>query len=87
MTCLSTGYTSYLWLGKENIVRIIVDASRCIAAGQCVLKAPTVFDQDQDEGTVILLTERPAPEHREDARVAARVCPAQAITIVEDELA
>ena len=66
-------------------MKIIVDASRCIAAGQCVLKAPTVFDQDQDEGTVILLTEIPARENQEDARLAARVCPAQAITIVEDD--
>jgi ferredoxin len=66
-------------------VRITVDPSRCIAAGQCVLKAPKVFDQDEEEGTVMLLTETPAPADEENARVAARVCPSEAITIHETE--
>lgn len=66
-------------------MRITVDPSRCIAAGQCVLKAPKVFDQDAEQGTVVLLSEKPAPEDEDNARLAARVCPSEAITIHEND--
>jgi ferredoxin len=65
-------------------MRIEINRSRCIAAGQCVLKAPLVFDQDEQDGIVILRTDSPAPELRDSARLAARVCPSEAITIHED---
>lgn len=65
-------------------MRIEVNRSRCIAAGQCVLKAPQVFDQDEEDGVVILRTDNPAPEVESAARLAARVCPSEAITIHED---
>ncbi|MFF0087030.1 ferredoxin [Streptomyces canus] len=32
-------------------MRIDVDADRCVGAGQCVMAAPKVFDQN-DDGTV-----------------------------------
>ena len=41
-------------------MRVIADKSRCIAAGQCVMQSPKVFDQDQDDGMVIVLHEHPA---------------------------
>lgn len=65
-------------------MRIEINRSKCIAAGQCVLKAPQVFDQDEQDGIVILRTDQPAPELRESARLDARVCPSEAITIRED---
>jgi ferredoxin len=65
-------------------MRIEINRSKCIAAGQCVLKAPQVFDQDEQDGIVILRTNNPPPELRETARLAARVCPSEAITIHED---
>jgi ferredoxin len=43
-----------------------------------------VFDQDEQDGIVILRTDSPAPELRDSARLAARVCPSEAITIHED---
>ncbi len=48
-------------------MRISVDTDRCVGAGQCVLSAPDVFDQD-DMGIVLVLAE-PADE---PAREAAR---------------
>jgi ferredoxin len=66
------------------MMRITVNRSRCIAAGQCVLKSPHVFDQDEQDGTVIVLAENPAPEFRDSARLAARVCPSEAITVHEE---
>jgi ferredoxin len=65
-------------------MKLVVDKSRCIGAGQCVLKAPRVFDQQEDDGMVILLAESPSAEDQDAARLAARVCPAEAITVVED---
>ena len=65
-------------------MRVIADKSCCIAAGQCVTQAPKVFDQDENDGMVIVLQEHPAPEDQESARIAARVCPASVITIQED---
>ena len=59
-----------------------VDEDLCIGAGQCVLVAPAIFDQD-DRGLVILLDPTPPPVLHEAARKAARLCPARAITIEE----
>jgi ferredoxin len=61
-------------------MRISVDVDRCIGGGQCVLSAPELFDQSDDDGTVILLRQ-PGPGEEEDAQQAARVCPARAIAL------
>ncbi|MBP0495886.1 ferredoxin [Pararoseomonas indoligenes] len=62
-------------------MRVTIDKSRCIAAGQCVLNAPFVFDQGEEDGIVILLKEDPPPEQEEHTRRAARLCPAEAIKL------
>lgn len=63
-------------------MRISVDTDRCVGAGQCVLSAPDVFDQD-DMGIVLVLAE-PADEPAwEAARQAGVICPSQAITVSE----
>jgi ferredoxin len=43
-----------------------------------------VFDQDEQDGIVVLLTENPAPEFEAAARLAARVCPSEAITVHDE---
>jgi ferredoxin len=60
-----------------------VDEDLCIGAGQCVLAAPRIFDQDE-QGLVVLLDSTPPPELHDAARKAAKLCPARAITIVEE---
>jgi ferredoxin len=64
-------------------MRVHADRDSCIGSGQCVLNAPDVFDQDEDEGLVSLKTETPAPELASDVRRAAALCPAVAITLTE----
>jgi len=63
--------------------KVVVDEDLCIGAGQCVLIAPRIFDQD-DRGLVILLDATPPPALHEAARKAAKLCPAKAITIEEE---
>jgi ferredoxin len=65
-------------------MRIAVDPDKCCAAGQCVLAAPELFDQRDEDGIVILLTPGPAPEQHAVAREAAQICPAAAIFIEEN---
>ncbi|MDV5143855.1 ferredoxin [Streptomyces sp. SBC-4] len=60
---------------------IRVDRDRCLGAGMCALTAPQVFDQDEDEGLVVLLDARPPQDRHAAVRVAAGVCPASAITL------
>ena len=62
--------------------KVRVDVDKCIGAGQCVLRAPRIFDQ-RDDGIVILLDAAPPPELRAAAHKAADLCPSQAITIEE----
>lgn len=63
-------------------MRVIVDVEKCCGAGQCVLLAPKVFDQ-QDDGIVLLLDAAPPRELHASVREAANVCPASAITVDE----
>ncbi|MGW3118236.1 ferredoxin [Streptomyces sp. NPDC001107] len=62
-----------------------IDRERCIGAGMCALTAPEVFDQDPDDGRVLLLHTEPTTAHRAAARMAAGVCPSGAITLHEPE--
>jgi ferredoxin len=62
-------------------MRVEVDSDRCIGSGQCVVLAPEVFDQDEDDGTVVVLVEEIAPDHDGDVREAAASCPARVIRI------
>jgi ferredoxin len=63
-------------------MQIKVDVDRCISGGQCVMSAPDLFDQD-DDGIVVLLGQAGPGQQQEEAREAARLCPASAIEIDE----
>jgi ferredoxin len=64
-------------------MKVTVDLEKCIASGQCVLNAPDVFDQRDEDGVVILLNPSPPADAEADVRQAAVLCPALAI-LVED---
>ncbi|TWV53857.1 ferredoxin [Streptomyces misionensis] len=63
-------------------MRIEVDEDLCCGAGSCVLAAPTVFDQNDDDGTVLLLDPAPGAELGAAVREAAARCPTAAIRVV-----
>ena len=64
-------------------MRIELDEPKCVAAGQCAMTAPAVFDQRDEDGVAVVLDETPAPEHYDEVREAAAVCPAAAILLIE----
>lgn len=64
-------------------MRISLDQDSCVSSGQCVFAAPEVFDQRDEDGVAVLMTEAPETASHEAVREAARVCPALAITVVE----
>jgi len=64
-------------------MKITVDQDRCCGAGTCVLLAPDVFDQREEDGIVFLLDEAPGNELHDVVREAASVCPGAAITVNE----
>jgi ferredoxin len=62
-------------------VKVMVDKEKCVGAGQCVLAADDVFDQNDDDGLVALLNANPPSDRLADVRHAAAVCPASAIAV------
>jgi ferredoxin len=65
-------------------VKILVEEDKCCSGGQCVLAAPDVFDQRDSDGVVVVLDAHPGPEQREAVEEAVQICPAAAITLLED---
>jgi ferredoxin len=64
-------------------MRVEVDVEKCVASGQCVVIAPEVFDQQDDDGKVILLKDSPGPEYHDAVREAALICLAAVLTLTE----
>jgi ferredoxin len=66
-------------------VKVEIEPDKCIASGQCVLIAESVFDQNEDDGIVQLhshaMSEEVADADVEAVRSAARICPARAIHV------
>lgn len=62
--------------------RVSVAADRCVGAGQCVLTAPAVFDQDAD-GISRVLKPDVASAEADAVREAEFLCPGQAIAVTQ----
>ncbi|WP_030236125.1 ferredoxin [Streptomyces sp. NRRL S-350] len=60
-----------------------IDQEKCCGAGHCVLAAPEVFDQRDEDGIVVLLDAEPPAGSHQAVRDAAAVCPAAAILLEE----
>jgi ferredoxin len=68
---------------KSMLMKVTVDQSICASSGNCVMNAPEVFDQRDEDGVVVLIDEEPSAEQNEGVRQAAAACPAQAIYLEE----
>src|SRR5512139_3162681 len=65
-------------------VRVSLDRSVCIGAGQCVTRCSAVFDQSDDDGLGVVVAPVPDPRWLDAVRDAARFCPTRAIRLVEE---
>ncbi|HEY0451674.1 ferredoxin [Actinophytocola sp.] len=65
-------------------MRVVTDTARCVGAGQCVLTEPAVFDQSEDDGTVVVLVEHVEGEQLAAVEEAVDMCPSQAISLEAD---
>ena len=64
-------------------MKIAVDRERCVGSGQCLLRLPDVFGQDDDEGLVVLLEQHGAGHDADAVNEVAYGCPSQAIAVDE----
>jgi ferredoxin len=63
-------------------VKVHADRDVCIQAGNCVMAADSLFDQD-DDGIVVVLVDDIPDDEQDRAREAVKLCPSQALTIVD----
>jgi ferredoxin len=63
--------------------RVEVDYDKCESNALCMAAAPEVFEV-RDDDFLYVLDEHPPEALREKCLEAARVCPKQAITIVDE---
>ncbi len=61
-------------------MHVTTDHDRCVGSGQCAMQSPEVFDQD-DDGLVVVLQERPGAELLEEVHRAVELCPSQSIHV------
>lgn len=73
-------------------MKVTTDRDVCIQAGNCVMVAGAVFDQD-DDGIVVVLadadggavqTAEVPDADADNVREAVKICPSQALRLVED---
>jgi ferredoxin len=61
-------------------MRINLDKDKCCGLGMCEAEAPELFEV-QDDGSLIVLNDRPTPEQFDVARAACSACPAGALAL------
>ncbi|OPG12734.1 ferredoxin [Microbispora sp. GKU 823] len=64
-------------------MKIKADTGRCIGAGMCVLTLPQVFDQSEDDGTVVVLDAEPSSDLAPAVNRAVQLCPSGALSVEE----
>jgi ferredoxin len=63
-------------------VKVEADRDLCISAGNCVMSAGALFDQDDDGIVEVLVDEVPEGEEAH-ARDAVKLCPAEALRLID----
>jgi len=70
-------------IGKENPMKVVIDQQLCEGNMRCQEAAPEVFEVRDDDKSHLLI-EKPPAAMREKLKLAARLCPRQAITVSDD---
>jgi ferredoxin len=61
-------------------MRIVADREACVSSGMCALTRPDYFDQDDEDGRVVLLAEE-VEDCDDEVAEAVRLCPAGALRL------
>ena len=64
-------------------MKIKADTGVCVGAGMCALTVPEVFDQGEEDGTVVVLEPEPAASREAAVRRAVKLCPSGALSVEE----
>jgi ferredoxin len=64
-------------------MKVAGDREICMGAGVCVMTADKTFGQD-DDGIVVLASDRVSVDEEKVVRNAVRMCPSGALSIVPD---
>ncbi len=64
------------------MIRVSADRELCIQAGNCVMVAGEVFDQD-DDGIVVVLVDEVPEDQLHNVEEAVKLCPSQALRLVD----
>jgi ferredoxin len=64
------------------MVKVQADRDVCIQAGNCVMVADAVFDQD-DDGIVLVLVDEVPDDELDRVREAVKLCPSQALRLMD----
>jgi ferredoxin len=67
------------------LVKVVGDRTKCIGAAVCSLTAPALFDQDSEEGLVVVLVEDVDESDVPAAWEAVDLCPSGALTLIDNE--
>jgi len=62
-------------------MKILADIRKCCSSGMCVVRAPELFGQREEDGLVQVLQPNPPSHLFQAARDAAAGCPVQAIEL------
>lgn len=64
------------------MVKVHANRDVCIQAGNCVMAADAVFDQD-DDGIVVVLVDEVPDDELDRVREAVKLCPSQALRLID----
>lgn len=63
--------------------KVVADKARCMGNGNCVMSAPHLFAQGEDDGLVQVIKADLEEKDLESAELAVNSCPSQALTIID----
>lgn len=67
---------------RGALVKIVVDFDRCQSNALCMSAAPEIFEV-RDDGYLYVLNEEPGDDQRSAVEEAVRLCPTQAISLID----
>jgi ferredoxin len=62
-------------------LRVRADRDVCCSAGLCTATAPDLFDQDEEDGLVLVLRPQVPTDREQAARQAVNLCPSRALSL------